>query len=188
MSKKIISNLFNYATQEGAQGLVIETSSGKVAFSYRFPGGVERSFILPAKLEADLQSTLKRLLKLAPDELALKKYCQLGDSDTRLAFYLTVTPTTQGEKIVITLVAKEKVNRGLKQLGLQKYDGRALSAALKRSSGLIIITAPDNQGKSTTLNACLRELNSPKKSLYYLGENAPLDVSGISALKPTPSN
>lgn len=188
MSKKIIANLFGYAAQEGAQGLVIETVNGKITFRYRFPGGEERSLVLPAKLKADLESTLYRLLKLAPDELALKKYCQLADSPLSLSCYLTITPTAQGEKIIITLVEKEKTNHSLRQLGLQPTKRRQLLTALKRKSGLIMITSPDNEGKSTTLCACLNELNQPEKSLYYLGKDQLTSVPGISSLPATLNN
>ena len=86
MSKKIISNLFNYAAREGAQDLVIEGVPEKIALNYRFPDGEERSFDLPKKLEKDLSSALRQILKLTPDELATKKYCKIEDRNYKLTF------------------------------------------------------------------------------------------------------
>lgn len=62
MSKKIISNLFNYAAREGAKGLVIEGAPERIALNYHFPDGEERSFGLPKKLEKDLSLALRQVL------------------------------------------------------------------------------------------------------------------------------
>ena len=188
MSKKIITNLFNYAAQEGAHSLIIEGRPDKVALNYRFAGEEERSFGLPKKLEKDLSSALRQVLSLAPDELATKKYCKIEDKNYRLTFHLSIMPGLNGEKIIINIINKNNKLFRLKQLGLQKNDLKKIQAALKSRSGLILLSSPHGQGKSTTLYSLLQELDTDKLGLYFLGPKLEHPLAGVNNLAASPSN
>jgi len=188
MSKKIISHIFNYAACEGAHGLVIESAPQKVALRYHFPGGEERSFGLPKKLEKDLSLALRQLFSIAPDELATKKYCKIEDKSYRLAFYLTILPARSGEKIIINILPKNSKLLRLEQLGLQKNHLKTIKAALNKRSGLILISSPHGQGKSTTLYSLLQKINTPDRSLYFLGPKLEYPLEGINNLAATKNN
>lgn len=188
MNKKIISNLFNYAVREGAKSLVIEKIPEKISLNYHFTNGEERSFSLPKKLEQDLTLALRQILKLAPDELMTKRYCKIEDKNCQLNFYLTITPVASGERIVINIIPKSKQTWHLKQLGLQNNNLKTLKTALRRRSGLILISSPYGQGKGTTLGSLLQELNTPSRCLYFIGANPEYKVDGINNLADTPNN
>ncbi len=188
MSKKIISHIFNYALSEGAHGLVIESAPQKVALRYRFPGGEERSFGLPKKLEKNLGLALRQLLSIAPDELTMKKYCKIEDSNCRLTFYLTILPARSGEKIIINILPKNNRLLRLEQLGLQRNHLKTIKAALHKNSGLILLSSPHGQGKSTTLYSLLQKINTPDRSLYFLGSKLEYPLEGINNLPATKNN
>ncbi len=188
MSKKIIANLFNYAAREGAKDIIIEGVPEKIALNYHFPDGERRSFGLPKKLEKDLGVALRQILKLAPDELTTKKYCKIEDKNYQLTFYLTIMSAGAGEKIIINIVPKNTRMLNLKQLGLQSKNLKLLQKAIKRKSGLILISSPHGQGKSATLYSLLQELNTPSRSLYFLGNRLEHKIDGINSLSATKSN
>jgi len=188
MSKKIISHLFNYACQEGAKDLVIEGLPKNISLNYYFPDGEERLFSLPKKLEKDLSLALRQVLKLGSDEFLSKKYCKIEDRHYQLTFYLTISPSSSGEKIIINIIPKNKKLYRLKQLGLQARELKTLTTFVKRHSGLILLSSPQGQGKSMTLHALINELNNEKHSLYYLGDSFSLELPGINYLKSTKNN
>lgn len=188
MSKKIIANLFNYAAREGARDLVIEDTPDRLALSYHFHDGEQRSFGLPKKLEKDLGKTLRQVLKLAPDELTAKKYCKLEDKNYQLSFYLTISPSGMGEKIIINIIPKGRNLLRLKQLGLQRRSLGLVQKNLKRRSGLILISAPHGQGKSTTLYSLAQELNTPSRGLYFLGGLPEYKLDGVNYLNANKNN
>lgn len=188
MSKKIIANLFNYAAREGAKDLVIEGVPDKLALNYHFHDGEQRSFGLPKKLEKDLGRTLRQILKLAPDELTTKKYCKIEDKNYQLTFYLTIAPAGAGEKIIINIIPKNDNLLSLKQLGLQRYQLTVIKKNLTRRSGLILISAPHGQGKSTTLYSLVQELNTPSRSLYFIGGRLEHKLDGLNNLQATKNN
>jgi len=188
MSKKIITNLFNYAAREGAKDLVIEGVPEKLALNYHFPDGEKRSFDLPKKLERDLSLALRQILKLAPDEFTTKKYCKIEDKNFQLTFYLTITPSNAGEKIIINIIPKNGSRLRLKQLGLQSKNLKLIQGTIKRRSGLILISAPHGQGKSTTLYSLIQELNTPSRSLYFIGHRLEYEIEGVNNLSASKSN
>ena len=188
MSKKIISHIFNYAAREGAHGLVIESAPKKIDLRYHFSDGEERSFGLPKKLEKDLSLALRQLLSIAPDELATKKYCKIEDKNYRLTFHLTILPALNGEKIIINILPKNNKLFRLEQLGLQKNHLKIIKATLAKRSGLILLSSPHGQGKSTTLYSLLQKLNTPDRCIYFLGSKLEHPLEGINNLAATKNN
>jgi len=183
MSKKIISNLFNYAASENAKGFVIDSDPGKVSLSYYFHDGEERSFSLPKKLEESLILALRQVLKLSPDELISKKYCKLENSDNKLSFHLTIMPSKHGEKIIISIIPKTERALSLNQLGMSRENLKIVRKNLKKDNGLIIVSSPHGQGKNTTLAAMIAELECSKHSAYFLSNKTETEFNNVSNLK-----
>jgi type II secretory ATPase GspE/PulE/Tfp pilus assembly ATPase PilB-like protein len=186
MSKKIIHHLFNYAAQEEAKGFTIESAPEKVALNYKFPGGEERSFGLPKKLEKDLSLALRQVLKLAPDELTTKKYCKIEDKNYRLSFHLTIIPSQFGEKIIINIIPKNHQLLSLKQLGMQKNNQKIIQDFLHHNAGLALISSPHGQGKNTSLYTLLKELSgSTDRSIYLIADRPEYKIDGVNNLLNT---
>lgn len=182
MSKKIITNLFRFARRQGAHGLTIESRSDRLALDYHFPGGERQSFTLPKKLEKELMTDLRQLLKIAPGELTAKKYCKITDQGQSTAFQVTILPGEFGEKIVISQTPKNSRAWRLKQLGCSPQILKHLQAALKMPAGLILLSGPSLSGRHATFYALLRELNRADKNIYLLGETPAGNMAGINVL------
>ncbi len=188
MSKKIIANIFNYATQEGARDIVIEKLPKKISINYVFPDGETRSFGLPEKLEDDFRSNLRQILSLTPEDLLVKKHFKIKNKTGCFNFYLSVFPSQDGGKMIVNLIQKEHKALRLRQLGLKSDDIRTMQAAIKHRSGLILISSPACQGKGTTLYALLRELDISNRSSYFLGDGFEYHIDGLNCLANTKSN
>lgn len=187
MINKTFSGLFNFVKQEKAERIVISRSENGHSCHCHLPGGEEAIFNLPKKLENDLAENLRALLKIAPGELAAEKYCQWSDKNNDLNFKLSIIPDKFGEKIIISIIQEDKESLRLNQLGLQKSDLELLKSISRSGSGLIIIGSPERQGRSTTLQAILKDLNQENKNIYFLG-NDEFNVQGINFLENTPEN
>lgn len=189
MSHKIIKNLFSYALQEGASDLVISGAAARLFLNYRFPDGSEKTFSLPKKLEKNLFASLHQLLMIAPGELTVKKPGRFSHKNQDFAFYLTILPENNQEKIIISIIDKKTPPFSLAQLGLQAADLKNLQAGLRKRSGLIVVSAPTGAGKSTTLRALLAELPVEALNVYVLSNSsANASLPGINYLKMTSDN
>lgn len=186
MSERILTKLLNYAAQEQAGRLVVSRGAGetpRLNCHYHLPDGEIRTMSLPAGLAENFLASLKRIAALSPGELATKKYCRVRTKACQLNFYLTILPEGGQEKIILHIIPGSGKTWRLSQLGLRAADQKKLLAAAS-GSGLIIISAPDTNGKSTTLCSLLSEINRPEKSIYLIGgtpETAPTGISCLSA-------
>ncbi len=190
MSKKIVNHLLNYAAQSRADRLLIESTPDRLACYYHFGDGEKHSFTLPKKLEQSLLDSLRQVLKIAPGELAVNKYCKVHDRNYSLTFYLTIRPEKNGEQVAITIVSQPDLGTELKleKIGLDSPSRETIRAALKKKSGLVIVSAPDGQGKNTTLKALLATLDLSRLNGYYFAQRPETSIAGLNCLKPTEAN
>lgn len=190
MSKKIVNHLLNYAAKNRADQLVIEGTRDRLSCQYRFKDGSQHSFTLPQKLEKSLLDNLRQILKIAPGELASDRYCRIHNRHYSLAFRLTILPAKNGEKAVISIAGQPELGGepSLEKIGLAKDDRQTIEKALQLKSGLVIISAPDGQGKNTTLKALLSSLDLSRLNSYYFAQRPEIRIDGLNCLKPTAAN
>lgn len=188
MSKKIVTNIFNYARHEGAHSLVVSNQKNQVSLDFYFQDGTCNSLALPQKLEQCFFSNLRQVLAIAPGELLTKKYTKIREKGCNLNLSLTVLPDGQGEKVVINISQPTGQAWRLNQLGLDRNDLKALRQALQARSGLIIIASPAAGGKSTTLHSCLEELASDNLNIYAFIDNIKAPITGVNSLAANSAN
>jgi len=75
----------------------------------------------------------------------------------------------------------------LNQLGMTATDRKKVRVALNKKSGLIIVSSPPRQGRSTTLRALVAEIDADRFNTYFLGTKA-AGPQKINQLNNTPSN
>lgn len=75
-------------------------------------------------------------------------------------------PTTEGETIVIRLLDPDRANPRLDLLGITRV--AELRKALTRNEGLVLICGPTGSGKTTTMNAAIREMEVLEKAIYTI--------------------
>ncbi|MDI3496212.1 MAG: protein transport protein HofB [Patescibacteria group bacterium] len=188
MPIKTLEKIFTLADREQANRITITKQENDFSCCFELPDKEETYFKLPKKLESDLIENLRKLLKIAPDDLTRGKYCKLRSSKFNLNFRVSIIPDKFGEKIVISLIKDKSSLFRLNQLGLQPKEKQLLEAGLKHKSGLILITSPEHGGRSTTLFSCLNSINRDDKSVYFMGLYPEFDLKGILSLKNNPTN
>lgn len=102
-----------------------------------------------------------------------------GETEIRVSTF----PTVNGEKAVVRLFVGSGKYLNLKDLGYAKDIEERLIARLQESSGLLLACGPAGAGKTTTLYACLREIqqwSQQRKSLCTLEDPVEAIVPGVS--------
>jgi len=88
-------------------------------------------------------------------------------------------PSEYGEMIVLRILDPESISFGLEELGLRDDDLKTISQEIKRPNGLILNTGPTGSGKTTTLYAILRSLQSPTKKIITIEDPIEYRLAGI---------
>ncbi len=92
---------------------------------------------------------------------------------------VAVMPAEFGEAIVMRILDPSATKVGLPDLGLREDNLTLVTRELARPNGLILNTGPTGSGKTTTLYAFLRTLNSPDIKIITLEDPIEYRIEGI---------
>ena len=93
-------------------------------------------------------------------------------------------PSVAGEAVVVRPTGLDGEPRGLHALGLELADGAAIEAALELERGLVLVAGPARAGKRTLIEACLRRLTRPDRSVVAIGV-AVRPIPGVIRVEPS---
>lgn len=91
---------------------------------------------------------------------------------------VATVPTVDGEAIIIRILDPAKANKKLKELGISNI--AAWKKGSTRLNGLCLITGATGSGKTTTLNATVRELDRFGKSIYTVEDPVEYNIPFIT--------
>ena len=72
----------------------------------------------------------------------------------------------------------------LDSLGIDAETSRKLRKFIREPYGMVLVTGPTGSGKTTTLYACLSEIQSPEDKIITIEDPVEYQLNGIS---PDPS-
>ncbi|MEM7602362.1 MAG: GspE/PulE family protein, partial [Verrucomicrobiota bacterium] len=102
----------------------------------------------------------------------------MGNKDLDLR--VSTVPTTHGESIVMRILDKSALLLGLPQLGFLSDDEEVFNRLIRLPDGIILVTGPTGSGKTTTLYACLNEINKPDRKIITVEDPVEYQLSGIN--------
>jgi type IV pilus assembly protein PilB len=101
------------------------------------------------------------------------------ETDLRIASL----PTVNGEKIVIRLLEKNPAFKDLTAIGFSERNYEIFAPLVKRPYGMILCCGPTGSGKSTTLFACLQEINDGLTNITTLEDPVEYRVVGVNQVE-----
>jgi general secretion pathway protein E/type IV pilus assembly protein PilB len=105
---------------------------------------------------------------------------KLGDEQVN--FRVSIIPVAGGESIVLRILGK-KASGSLTDLGFSEKQLWALRGLLRIPHGLILITGPTGSGKTTTLNAMLKEIVSDTLKIITLEDPVEFLMDGVNQIQ-----
>ena len=133
-------------------------------------------------------SRIKILAKLRTDET---RQAQDGKiltrlDDEKLDIRVSVVPTTQGEKTVMRLLSAKGKYFDLADLGMSVPDLKIVKKAIRESYGMILSTGPTGSGKTTSLYALIKILNSRNINICTIEDPVEYDLEGVNQIQVNP--
>jgi len=105
---------------------------------------------------------------------------QVRFGNKRYDLRVSTIPTTYGEKVTIRILDPANARLSPKDLGFSAKNLKALSDAIQRPQGIILVTGPTGSGKSSTLYACLNTLNTPSVNIITVEDPVEYDITGTA--------
>lgn len=184
---RIVDTLFLYAYQNKASDIHIEPRAETAIVRFRIDGILYDVLSFSRKIHEQVVARLKVLSKLRTDEHQMpqdgKIRASLEGSESPIDIRLSVVPTTDGEKIVLRLLAEHVRQFSLSTLGFSASDLGKMADAYRKPHGMILSTGPTGSGKTTTLYAILKILNKPNINIMTIEDPVEYDMAGINQIQ-----
>ena len=185
---RLVSSILQRAVSDNASDIHIEPRSGEVAVRFRVDGVLREVMSIPPRLQNGVIARLKIIGNL---DIAERRVPQDGRFSVKLSskkvdFRVASLPTVHGEKVVLRLLDTTRVEADLGKLGFSPEMFAAYEEIFKRPYGAILVTGPTGSGKSTTLYATLKELNSPEKNIITVEDPVEMRVQGVNQVQVNP--
>jgi general secretion pathway protein E len=183
-----VNSLLFQAVKERASDIHIEPGEKDVKVRYRVDGMLREakhahrqylpSIIARVKIMAGLNIAEKRL----PQDGRIRRKIAGKDIDMRVA----TVPTAAGERVTIRLLDRSSVLLGLPDIGMPSDTLEIIRSIIERPHGILLVTGPTGSGKTTTLYACLAEINSPELNILTIEDPVEYQLEGISQTQVNP--
>jgi type IV pilus assembly protein PilB len=187
--KLVDSTIFN-AIQRRASDIHIETRETEVIIKYRIDGILYQAMEPIDKRHH--QTIISRIKVMSELDIAEKRIPQDGRFKLRfegrnIDFRVSIMPSVHGEDAVIRILDKESMNKEFKNLRLDilGFDDATILKIrkfIREPYGMVLVTGPTGSGKTTTLYACLSEIQSSEDKIVTIEDPVEYQLRGITQI------
>ncbi len=169
------------AIKEKASDIHFEPFEDDFKIRYRVDGALYEMAPPPAHLALPIISRVKVMANMniaerrVPQDGRIVK--QVGDKQVDMR--VSSLPTIYGESIVLRVLDRASVNLSLDNLGLPNHIYDYIAETIEKPNGIFIVTGPTGAGKTTTLYAALRRINTIDSKLLTAEDPVEYDIDGI---------
>lgn len=169
------------AIKEKASDIHFEPFEKDFRIRYRVDGALYEMAPPPIHLALPILSRVKVMSNMniaerrVPQDGRIVK--QVGDKQVDMR--VSSLPTHHGESIVLRVLDRSSVNLSLENLGLTDHIYNYITDTIEKPNGIFIVTGPTGAGKTTTLYAALRRINTIDAKLLTAEDPVEYDIDGI---------
>jgi type II secretory ATPase GspE/PulE/Tfp pilus assembly ATPase PilB-like protein len=119
-------------------------------------------------------------MNIAEKRLPQDGRIQFSMDDEVVDIRVSTLPIIHGESVDLRILPRSQMFIGMEQLGLPKDYLKKIESLIKLSHGIILVTGPTGNGKTTTLYACLSKINTPDKKIITVEDPVEYQLKGIN--------
>ena len=179
---KLANLIITTAIKMKASDIHIEPMEKEFRVRYRIDGALRKMDSPPKRLQGAIISRIKIMSKMKISEKRIPQdgRIQITVGGKDLDLRVSSVPTNHGESIVMRILDKTNLSLGLPQLGFLTDDQATFERLIKLPDGVVLVTGPS---KTTTLYACLGQINTPDKKLITVEDPVEYQMSGINQVQ-----
>jgi type IV pilus assembly protein PilB len=178
---KFVDLVMTQAIKERASDIHFEPFEHEFKIRYRVDGALYEMAPPPVHLA---NSVISRIKVMSSMNIAERRIPQDGRIMTNVGgkpvdMRVSTLPTQHGESVVLRVLDRSSVNLDLEQLGMPPYLFDYITETIVKPNGIFIVTGPTGAGKTTTLYACLRRINTVDTKLLTAEDPVEYELDGI---------
>ncbi len=183
---QLIATVMASAVKQRASDIHFKVEKESFYYAFRVDGDIGKKTEIPIKLKDRLDAYLLNLMKL-PAEIrntvpGISGRFTISYFRRPIDIRYERHRTYRGYHITMRLLDKGHLNVTLGKGSLAFDDATilALDKVMKIPAGIIVMSGPTGSGKSTTLNAILREMNTPDVNILTLENPVEDEIPGVT--------
>ncbi len=182
---KLCGLILSNAIKMKASDIHLEPMEKEFRVRYRIDGALRKMDSPPKRLQGAMISRFKIMSKIKISEKRIPQdgRIQINVGGRDLDLRVSTVPTNHGESIVMRILDKSNLALGLPQLGFLSDDQNKFERLIHLSDGVVLVTGPTGSGKTTTLYACLGQINTPDKKIITVEDPVEYQMSGINQVQ-----
>ena len=186
--ERIVDILIEYAYDNGASDIHLEPEKDGSVVRFRIDGILQEVLRFTPEIDQQVISRIKFLSKLRTDE---RLSAQDGKIQTKienedLDIRISIVPIVHGEKCVMRLLSARYRQFGLSDLGMHDTDLKKVTDASNKPYGMILSTGPTGSGKTTTMYAILKILNTKERNIATIEDPIEYEITGLNQIQVNP--
>jgi len=177
----VSSNLLN------ASDIHFEPEETAVKFRLRIDGNLHDVFLFEKQNYKTILSRIKLLsgIKLNVADKAQDGRFSIEMDNDKIETRVSSLPSEYGETLVMRLLDPKSLVE-IKMLGIRKDMMDIFEKEIRQPNGMIIVTGPTGSGKTTTLYAILKKIQSPEIKIITIEDPIEYHLNGISQSQVNP--
>ena len=168
-----------------ASDIHIESGLENAKVRYRIDGllqtvrTIENERFAAVSSRIKIMSNLNILEKRQPQDGRITVNINNENIDLRVS----IIPITNGESIVMRILGKNNAPKSLDNLGFSDKQLKDIKSMIHIPHGLILVTGPTGSGKTTTLNAMMKEMVSETTKIISIEDPVEYVVEGVNQIQ-----
>jgi type IV pilus assembly protein PilB len=181
---KIVDLLINYAYQDKASDVHIEPQEKDSLIRFRIDGILQDVLFLPKSLHDQIITRIKILSRLRTDEHLSPQdgKMRIALEEEKIDVRVSILPVTEGEKAALRLLSSKFRKFSLIDLGMNEKDLKKITTAYNKPYGMILSTGPTGSGKTTSIYAIVKILNTREKNITTIEDPAEYRIKGVNQI------
>jgi general secretion pathway protein E len=185
---RFVNALFFQAVKERASDIHIEPAEKETVIRMRIDGVLHEIIRINKSLHEPIVSRVKVMSRL---DIAEKRIPQDGKIKLKVAgkdidVRVSTLPTVFGERVSLRILDRTATILKIEELGMEDDMIEKMKQLIKKTYGMILITGPTGSGKTTTLYACLSEINFPGINIITIEDPIEYQLKGINQIQVNP--
>jgi type II secretory ATPase GspE/PulE/Tfp pilus assembly ATPase PilB-like protein len=187
---RFVTDVIAQAVTDNATDIHFEPQEGQLRIRYRVDG-----LLVPVPVPENLlrfqDAIISRLKIMARLNISERRLPQDGRINfkaggTTLDIRVSTIPTIYAESISLRLLNQKKEAYTMERLGMSPEEQAAITHVLDFPHGIVLVTGPTGSGKSTSLNAFLRKINSTDLRIVTIEDPIEYEVPGVNQMQVRP--
>jgi type IV pilus assembly protein PilB len=169
------------AIKEKASDVHFEPFEDDFKIRYRVDGALYEMAPPPQHLKQAIVSRIKVMSSLNIAETRLPQDGRITKeiNGQPIDMRVSTLPTIFGESVVLRVLDRSNINLNLEMLNLPAETYEYIIDTIEKPNGIFICTGPTGAGKTTTLYACLRRINTEDSKLLTAEDPVEYEMDGI---------